>query len=79
VWTIFRRYAAGRRANAHRERQHRGTCYISEDNDTNDDDNPDDDNNANDDDNSYDDYDDEAAVNIRGSKHGNALNEFASD
>ena len=75
MWTIFRRYAAGRRANAHRERQHRRTCYISEDNDTNDDDNSDDD------DNSYDDDNDEAAVNIRDStaQLDTRSNEFESD
>jgi hypothetical protein len=46
VWTTFHRDAADRHADARGERQYRGTCYISEDHDHNDD-NANNDNNAN--------------------------------
>jgi hypothetical protein len=66
VWTIFRRNTPYRNADACRERQDRGTCYVSKDSDddanddgANDDDKDDDDDGANDDDKDDDDDDDD--------------------
>ena len=85
VWTIFHRDAAGRHANACRERQHRGTCYISKDDDHNDD-NANHHDYANDDDKTYDDdTDNDDTDNEDGDVRDSAAqldpraNEFASD
>jgi len=79
VWTFFRRHAAGRNADACRERQHRGTCYISENHDTDDDD-ADDDGDDDGDDDDGDDKDDDRDVNENGNGYNkNNLDEALSD
>jgi hypothetical protein len=82
VWTFFRRHAAGRNADACRERQHRGTCYISENHDTDDDDYADDDDDDDDDyadDDDGDDDDRDVNENGNGASNKNNLDEALSD